>query len=51
MNTNDMHELLQRHQLCPCIDKSTLFQPRFPVCGYIINKDRVHMDPEIIKVI
>ena len=46
-----VHELLQRHQLFPCMDKPTFFQPRGPFCGYIIDKDGVHMDPEKIKVI
>ena len=43
--------LLRKHQLFPCIDKSTFFQSRVPFCGYIIDKDGVHMDPEKIKVI
>ena len=46
-----VHELLRQHQLFPCIDKSTLFKSRVPFCGYIIDKDGVHMDPEKIKVI
>ena len=46
-----VHDLLQRHQLFPCIDKSTFFQPQVPLCGYIIDKDGVHMDTENIKVI
>ena len=46
-----IHELLQRHQLFPCIDKSTFFPHRVPFCGYIIDKDGVHMDSEKIKVI
>ena len=46
-----IHELLQRHQLSPCIDKSTFSETRVPVCGHIIDKDGVHMDPEKIKVI
>ena len=48
---NLVHELLRQHQLFPCIDKSTFFQSGVPFCGYIINKDGVHMDPEKIKVI
>ena len=43
-----VHELLRQHQLFPCIDKSTFFQSRVPFCGYIIDKDGVHMDPEKI---
>ena len=46
-----VHESLQQHQLLPCIDKSTFCQPRVPLCGYIIDKDGVHMDAEKIKVI
>ena len=46
-----VHELLRPHQLFPCIDKSTFFQSRVPFCGYIVDKDAVHMDPEKIKVI
>ena len=46
-----VHELLQRHKLFPCIDKSTFFQPRVSFCGYIVNKDEVHMDPEKINLI
>ena len=46
-----VHELLRKHQLFPCIDKSTFFQSRVPFCGYIIDQDGVHMDPEKIKVI
>ena len=46
-----VHELLRKHQLFPCIDKSTFFQSRVPFCGYIIDKDGVHMDPKKIKVI
>ena len=46
-----VHELLCQHQLFPCIYKSTSFLSRLPFCGYIIDKDRVHMDPEKIKVI
>ena len=46
-----VHELLQRHQLFSCIDKSTFFQPGVPICGYIIDKDGVHMDPKNIKVL
>ena len=46
-----VHELLRKHQLFPCIDKSTFFQSRVPFCGYIIHKDGVHVDPEKIKVI
>ena len=46
-----VHELLRGHQLFPCIDKSTFFQARVPFCGYIIDKDGVHMDPKKIKVI
>ena len=46
-----VHELLRQHQLFPCIDNSTFFQSRVPFCGYIIDKDGVHMDPEKIKVI
>ena len=41
-----VHELLRKYQLFPCIDKSTFFQSRVPFCGYIIDKDGVHMDPE-----
>ena len=48
---NLVHELLHRQQLFPCIDKSTFFQSRVPFCGYIVDKDGVHMDPEKIKVI
>ena len=48
---NLVHELLRRHQLFPCIDRSTFFQSRVPFCGYIIDGDEVHMDPEKIKVI
>ena len=48
---NLVHELLRRHQLFFCIDESTFFQPGVPLCGYIINEDRVHMVPERIKVI
>ena len=44
------HELLRRHQLFPCIHKSTFFQTRVPFRRSIINKDGVHMDPEKIKV-
>ena len=53
MNTHlDLvHELLRQHKLLPCIDKSTFFQSRVPFCGYIIDKDGVHMDPKHIKVI
>ena len=46
-----VHELLCKHQLFPCIDKSTFFQSRGPFCRYIIDQDGVHMDPEKIKVI
>ena len=46
-----VHELLRRHQLFPCIDKSTFFQSGVPFCGYIIDRDGVHIDPEKIKVI
>ena len=46
-----LHELLQRQQLSPCIGKSTFLQPRVPFCGYIIDKDGLHMDPEKVKVI
>ena len=46
-----VHELLRQHQLFPCIDKSTFFQSREPFCGYIVDKDGLHMDPEKIKVI
>ena len=46
-----VHELLRQHQVFPCIEKSTFFQSRVPFCGYIIDKDGVHMDPEKIKVI
>ena len=46
-----VHALLRQHQLFPCIDKSTFFQSRVPFCGYIIDRDGVHMDPEKIKVI
>ena len=46
-----VHELLRKHRLFPCIDKSTFFQSRVSFCGYIIDKDGVHMDPEKIKVI
>ena len=46
-----VHELLRQHQLFPCIDKSTFFQSQVPFCGYIIDRDGVHMDPENIKVI
>ena len=45
-----VHELLPGHQLFPCIHKSTFFQARVPFCGYTIDKDGVHMDPEKIKV-
>ena len=46
-----VHELLQRHQLFPCIDKSAFFQRPVPFCGYIVNEDGVHMEPEKIKII
>ena len=46
-----VHELLQQHQLSPCIDKSKFFQPRVPFCGDIITKSAVHTDPRKIKVI
>ena len=46
-----VHELLRKHQLFPCSDKSTSFRSGLPFCGYIIDKDGVHMDPEKIKVI
>ena len=46
-----VHELLRKHQLFPCIDKSTFFQSRVPFCVYIIDKDGVHINPERIKVI
>ena len=36
-----VHELLRKHQLFPCIDKTTFFQSRVPFCGYIIDKDGV----------
>ena len=48
---NLVHELLQQHQLFPCKDECMFFQPPVPFCGYIINEDGVHMDPEKIKVI
>ena len=46
-----VHEVLQRNQLFFCIDGSTFFQPRVPFCGYIIDKDGVHMAHKKIKVI
>ena len=46
-----VHKLLPQHQLFPCIVKYTFFQSQVPSCGYIIDKDGVHMDPEKIKVI
>ena len=46
-----VHELLRQHQLFPCIDKPMFFQCPVSFCGYIINRDGVHMDPEKIKVI
>ena len=46
-----VHELLRQHQVFPCIDKSTLFQSQVPFCGYIIDRDGVHMDPKKTKVI
>ena len=46
-----LHELLCRHQLFPCINKSTFFQSRVSFCGYNIDRDRVQMDAEKIKVI
>ena len=46
-----LHELLRQHQLFPCIDQSTFFQYRVPFCGYIIDSNGVHMDPEKMKVI
>ena len=46
-----VHELLRRHQLFHRIDKSTFFQSPVPFCGYIIDKDGVHMDPDKIKVL
>ena len=55
MNTSDISiwymNYSAKDQLFPCIDKSTFFQSRVPFCGYIIDKDGVHMDPEKIKVI
>ena len=48
---NFVHELLRQHQLFPRIEKSTFFQSCVPFCGYIIDRDGVHMDPEKIKVI
>ena len=48
---DSVYELPRQHQLFPCIDKSAFFQSRVPFCGYIIDKDGVHMDPEKIKVI
>ena len=50
-NLDLVHELLRQHQLLLCIDKYTFFQSQVPFCGYIIDKDGVHMDPERIKVI
>ena len=46
-----VHELLRRHRLFPCIDKSTFFQSLVPFCGYIVDKDGLHMDGEKTKVI
>ena len=46
-----VHELLQQHQMSPCIDKLKFFQQRVPFCRYIIVRDAVHMDPNKIKVI
>ena len=46
-----VHELLHRHQLFPCIDKSTFFRSRVPFSGHIVDKDGVYMDPEKIKFI
>ena len=41
-----VHELLQRHQPFPCMDKSTFFQPRVPFCGYITDKMEYTWTPE-----
>ena len=46
-----VHEVLRPHQLFSCMDKSTFFLSRVSFCGYIIDRDRVHMDPEKIKVL
>ena len=46
-----VHEVLCQQQLFPYIDKSTFFRSPVPFCGYIIDRDGVHMDPEKIKVI
>ena len=46
-----VHQLLQQDQMFSCIYTSTLCQPQPPFCGYIIDKDGVHMDPRKIKVI
>ena len=46
-----VHELLQKQQFFPCMDKSRFFQRRLPFCVYMIHKEGVHMDPERIKVI
>ena len=48
---NLLDELLRRHQLIPCIDIFTFFRSQVPFCGYMVDKDGVHMDPENIKVI
>ena len=45
-----VHYLLQQHQLFPCINKSTCFQPQVLFCGYIIDSDRLHMESEKVKV-
>ena len=46
-----VHKPLQQHQIFPCIDKSSIFQPRVLFCGYIMDKRDIHMDLEKIKVI
>ena len=50
-NIDLVHDVLRQQQLFPCINESTFFQSRVPFCGYIINGDGLHMDPEKIKVI
>ena len=50
-NLDLVHYLLREHQPFPCIDKSTFFQSQVTFCGYIIDRDGVHMGPEKIKVI
>ena len=42
-----VQRLLQQHQLVPCIDQSTFFQPRVAFCGYMIYTDGLHLDRDI----